>query len=70
MDNLARGATIVTEHLHVHHWAVWIAIFAGVWIPIGIGIGWWQNRDEKPDVEEFWPKPRMPIEGSEKDYRR
>jgi len=68
MDNLVWDVTIVTEHLHAHHWAVWVAIFIGVWI--AIGIGWWQNRDEKPDVEEFWPKPRMPIEGSEKDYRR
>ena len=67
MDNLVRGATIVTEHLHGHDWAIWIAIFIGVWMPIGIA--WWQKKDEKPDAEDFRPKPRKPIRGSEKDYR-
>ncbi|HEY4077594.1 MAG TPA: hypothetical protein VGM26_11770 [Rhizomicrobium sp.] len=68
MDDLARGWTIVAEYLHGHHWAVWVAIFIGVWV--SIGIGWRQKKDENPDDGDLRPKPRTPFQGSEKDYRR
>jgi len=75
MDDMARGWAIFREHAHGHSWAVWIAIFTAICIPIGFG--WQQKKNQKPDVEDFRPKPRTRIQGtetripgSEKDYRR
>jgi hypothetical protein len=70
MDNLANG--LATAHHHGMSTGSWIAIFVAVWVPIFFAGTAGRRRQKKQDVETtcLAPKPRAPIPGTEKDYRR
>jgi len=67
MQDLVRGWAIFWEHQHLNL-AVAVAILTPLVIAVWVGLR--EKKDEKPDVEDFRPIERTPIQGSDKDYRR